>query len=165
MDDYMTEPGKFDERSDGADLPPAERDHRESSDAANTPPVERADEPVLDRELVAQLEELDAASGDDVPSFVAEFLTSSVAMLENVRVAVAAEDVEGVKFHAHALKGSAATLGARRTSTLCAALETLVPEWDSAEAHRLVDRITTELDRAAIELGLPQLGPITARDR
>ncbi len=165
MDDYITEPGESDDHPGVDRRMAASEGERKETPAGRTPPTEPPDQPVLDRELVAQLEELDAASGDDVPSFVAEFLTSSVAMLESVRGAVAAEDVEGVKFHAHALKGSAATLGARRASTLCAALEALVPEWDPREANRLVDRITVALDRAAVELGMPQLGPITARDR
>ena len=112
-------------------------------------------EPILDRELLSQLQELDAATGAS-PSFVDEFLSNSLETFDKLRTSLAEEDLDSVALHAHTLKGNTATLGARRASAHAAELEALVPHWDRGKAREGLARLATELDRVAVELGHPR---------
>ena len=136
-----------------------------ASAAQNAPGAESENDarPVLDAETLDRLRALDDGTDDDSPSLVEEFLASCGVALDRLRSAVADSNTEEVAFHAHTLKGSTATLGARRASVLCAEMEGIAARWDAARASEMVARIETELDRAAIEMGLPHLSPASAR--
>jgi HPt (histidine-containing phosphotransfer) domain-containing protein len=173
MDDYIAKPVKVEDlrstldrwtsasspHATSGEEPPGSEEEAEGA-VEDTSAAGADAEPILDRVLLGQLQELDAATGAS-PSFVEEFLSNSLETFEKLQASLAEGDVDAVALQAHTLKGNLATLGARRASARAAELEALGPEWAGEEARDLLGRLATELDRVAVELGHPQASAAT----
>lgn len=101
----------------------------------------------IDRSLVDELRQV---SGDDlVAEVVGLFEAECVKRMAVMREAVAGGEVQPIRANVHAIKSSAASLGAMRLSALCAEAEF---EEDRERREHLVDLICAEADRAVAEL-------------
>ncbi len=116
-------------------------------------PVARADSPdahVLPeglRELARDIKP------ERLALIVGVFLTDTRDRLSGLRVYLDMEDREGLRQTAHALKGSAANLGAARLAELCLQLETEVQRDDLASAREVVRLLEAEFRRVDREYG------------
>lgn len=68
-----------------------------------------------------------------IPRFVGLFCKGVLPQLEGLVTALAAEDADGVRRHAHAIKGAAANISALRIQQLAATMETTAKEGDLTE--------------------------------
>ncbi|MCR9074148.1 MAG: PAS domain S-box protein [Alphaproteobacteria bacterium] len=104
-------------------------------------------DPAVDRTMVDELREVsgDALVQEVIGLFKAECDKRIIVM----RDAVATGEAQPIKANAHAIKSSAASLGAMRLSALCAEAEI---EEDPARRDELVAMIGLEADRALAEL-------------
>lgn len=107
--------------------------------------------PILDRN------QLNCSTGND-PEFTAEildaYLSSMPEYMANIEAAIQSESPDGLRYHAHAAKGSSQAVGARRLAAICLTLER---EASPAQAELMVRRLADELKQfqaLAIELGL-----------
>jgi PAS domain S-box-containing protein len=115
MDDYLTKPVRLVDLIDKVD-------RWIGSDGA--PHVLEdggaSHEPILDEAVIAEL----ASLGDEVMAdLIPVFILDAEARLDDVRTAVRVGDVEGLTGAAHALGGSAGTMGGTRVATRCRRLE------------------------------------------
>ena len=79
---------------------------------------------VLDAEAIARLRDLDPNGASGLVGRVLHaFETSAGRLLPQLRAAQQSGDTAGVRFVAHTLKSSSASIGAVRFSALCAELE------------------------------------------
>jgi HPt (histidine-containing phosphotransfer) domain-containing protein len=78
---------------------------------------------------------------------IALFLDSAPPRLAALREAVARDDARTLEQEAHALKGSAATLGARPLAAICEELQALGRAGDVARASALLPRLEAEFER------------------
>jgi len=93
----------------------------------------------LDPEVVATLRGLTVEGQPDAfVTLMTLFSTSSTALLETLRDAMARADAEGVARVAHTLKGSAANVGAVRLADACRRLEESLPGGMGAAAAAVV---------------------------
>jgi HPt (histidine-containing phosphotransfer) domain-containing protein len=96
-------------------------------------------------ELLAGLKELAADVGaDGVAEIVELFLDDSVELLRALRAASERSDGGGIMRAAHALKSTAATLGAADLSALCLEMERLSREGMVREAIPHLPRVEAE---------------------
>lgn len=107
--------------------------------------------PILDRN------QLETSTGGDV-EFMGEILDAYFSSMPEytgkIWVSVCNKDVDGIRYHAHAAKGSSQAVGAKRLAAICLALER---ETTLDEAELIVPRLAQELSLVqalAIELGL-----------
>jgi HPt (histidine-containing phosphotransfer) domain-containing protein len=97
----------------------------------------------LDRSV---LDHLRAALGDDTGVFagrlIATYLRRADELVRDLQLATEQEDLPGMIFAAHSLKGSSATVGGIRLAELCQELE----HWTGSplEAEALVEAIRQE---------------------
>jgi signal transduction histidine kinase/CheY-like chemotaxis protein len=103
---------------------------------------------ILDRDVIASLRQL---SGDDEPDLFAElvqlFLEDTPARLEELNKALDAQDPESMERAAHALKSSAANLGAMGLSRLFREIESAGREQDIERATPLIKESGQEYER------------------
>lgn len=111
--------------------------------------------PVLDQGEVLdarRLEQLFAIEQRGAPGYVAglcaAFLTDAPLRLQRLQVAVTCGDVVALQEEAHALRSSAATVGALLVARRCAALEEASNAGDSTDLGALVQALTQQLARA-----------------
>lgn len=103
---------------------------------------------VLDADVVARLERLGAAAGEDLMAALATlFLADADARIVALRQALADGDPAAIVRSAHSLTGSSANLGATALSRLCATLATGSAAADLVARQALVDGIEVELGR------------------
>ncbi|MEQ9182550.1 MAG: PAS domain S-box protein [Thalassobaculaceae bacterium] len=103
--------------------------------------------PAIDHAIVDELRQV---SGDAlVTEVVGLFEAECVKRMAAMREAVAAGEAQPIRANVHAIKSSAASLGAMRLSALCAEAEF---EEDRERREHLVDLICAEADRAVAEL-------------
>lgn len=99
------------------------------------------------------LEELEALASDLNPDPVAEvvalFLSDSPARMDGLLQASMLADVSGMHAHAHALKGSAANLGAERLLTLLTFLDRDLKQGKSTTAPLLIPMVQQEYQTVA----------------
>ncbi len=88
---------------------------------------------------------------------VDRFLRDASARIETMRRAVQTADAATLTAAAHALKGSAATLGARHLAGLCGALEDEGAAPEPRGAEGFVDRVEAELARVREALEVARL--------
>jgi len=94
----------------------------------------------IDSRVIAQLRELqDPDEPDLVQSLIALFFTEGQERIDRILAAARAGDAATIERAAHSLKGSAGTIGARRLSAACAALEAAAPG-DAADHVNTVTR-------------------------
>jgi CheY-like chemotaxis protein len=128
--------------------------------AEGTSPGATTGEPCLDSQVLADVA---GASADFANELVDLFVEDSRGRLHALAEALDARDRTGLRTIAHALKGSAGAVGARRLSNVCHVLEQQAGSSDDHDAAaRLVADITRELDALINAFAEANLG--TRRD-
>lgn len=104
--------------------------------------------PLIDR---SQLLESLSAMGDDPKSSLAMvldlYLEDAPQLLASIHKAVIAQDFSSLRFAAHSLKSSSATLGAKRLAALCQELEMK----DRSEEGRSVAGLNRQLQQVYLQ--------------
>ncbi len=80
---------------------------------------------VLDPEQIESLSQIGGGKVDVLSKVAAIFLSNARKRIEELRQAVGARDTQAMRLSAHALRGSAANLGARDMAEICAEIEVL----------------------------------------
>jgi HPt (histidine-containing phosphotransfer) domain-containing protein len=96
---------------------------------------------------------------DVVTEFIDLFLDDLPSRREAILEALARADAEGIRARAHALKGSAAYIGAGVLAELCRELETAARQGDLAGAARLGAAIEEEATRVGAYLATQRSSP------
>jgi two-component system, sensor histidine kinase and response regulator len=163
MDDFLSKPLRL--KSLGAALArwapqasPEDTDDEEALpvQASIRGPARGADPArvVLDALVVARLERLGAASGEDfVGQLAALFLADAQLRIGSLRQALAEGDTAEIVGSAHFLAGSSANLGATELSRLCGILSTTAAATATVGHRAMVDGIEVELGRVRAALG------------
>jgi two-component system sensor histidine kinase/response regulator len=124
--------------------------------------VDRSDRPVLDASVVASLERLGAAVGQDLLGQLSVlFLADAEARLITLRQALDRDDAAAFVAAAHTLGGASANVGATELAHLCtelSALSALSANGLVAAGERL-EAVEVELARVRAVLGSPVLTP------
>lgn len=125
----------------------------ETDSTAPAPPT-AADGPAIDEAALAQLREdyTDVGGPSFVPELVEAYLDSAREAALAVRAALLGRDGVQLARTAHRLKGSAASFGAHRLTTLCERLEALGKEGALHEAPKVVADFESELARVRTAL-------------
>jgi len=143
MDDYLTKPikpaqllqllNKFCHRSIGS---------VEATGDTQAAPDERD----VSVAVFAQDELLERLGGrsEMIPRFVGLFCKGVLPQLEGLVTALAAEDADGVRRHAHAIKGSAGNIAALRMHQTAAMMEKAAKEGDLTEAAQQLASLQLE---------------------
>lgn len=112
--------------------------------------------PVLDPEAIERLRTLAVDVGERAEEVLAElgrtFFTDAERRLGRLSAALRAGDAGAAADAVHALKGASATLGARRLSGFCAALEERARAGDLALLERAEPALREELEAALTAL-------------
>jgi len=153
MDDYLAKPVRA-EALDGVIerwLPAREPDTQSGGAAEGTivalDAAERdeqglgASEQGLDLATIAQLK--DALTAEMRSVLLRTFEESLPKCLADIASATGCGDLVELRRVAHLLKGSSATLGARRLSLSCQRLEDLTREWSTTLGQEQLDELTT----------------------
>ncbi|MEX1024677.1 MAG: response regulator [Planctomycetota bacterium] len=110
---------------------------------------EKEEQGVLDMDVVASLKELGGADDPELFQELVElFLADTPMRLDALLTAVQAGDIKGMEAAAHALKSSAANLGALRLSDLFRSIETAGRSNSLESAKPFVDRCQGEYEEA-----------------
>jgi HPt (histidine-containing phosphotransfer) domain-containing protein len=108
----------------------------------------RAAKPVLDAQVVARLERLGNATGDDLLGKLgALFLADADVRVVALRQALAGQDAAAVVRTAHSLCGAGANLGATDLARMSAALATNGAAGDLTNGGAMVEAVEAELGR------------------
>lgn len=75
------------------------------------------------------------------------FVTEEPKRIDEIREALRQDDREGLRYLAHSLKGSAATMGAEALKDRCKALEVASEGGDPAEVRRRFAELEAEIGR------------------
>ncbi|MFN0042136.1 MAG: ATP-binding protein [Alphaproteobacteria bacterium] len=102
-------------------------------------------QPVVDVKALEDLERLDT-DGDFLGEIIGEFITDTRKVLAELSVAVDMDDVQGFRSGVHALRSSAANVGAARLHRLCSSIDQRGSR-DIAESGQVLDRLKEELAR------------------
>ncbi|MHB8961459.1 MAG: response regulator, partial [Candidatus Limnocylindrales bacterium] len=158
MDDYVSKP------VDPARL--AEITGRwleqKSATGAATARTQRPPTGVLDPELLAQLQRMDArTAGSALADVVRDFVREATAEVGALEDALAVHDSDSALATAHRLRGGSANLAASRLAAVLLQLEHAVRAEDWAQADGLRPALRQELDaaRAALEDAFPVSSP------
>jgi two-component system, sensor histidine kinase and response regulator len=115
------------------------------ADGEPTPAAAKLDDAVLDRQALGRIRALHRPGG---PNLLAKVLglysSSSQALTDAMRSAVAGNDAESVRQAAHALKSSSANVGAVAFADLCKEVEVAAVEGKLDHARALVDGLLVE---------------------
>jgi len=144
MDDYLTKPIKPEQLLQLVNkfcLPPVEPDTTVTGDT----PVAAVelDVPVAVFARDELLERLGGRS-EMIPRFVGLFCKGASSELEGLAAALAADDADGVRRHAHAIKGSSGNIAAQRMHQKAALMEKAAKEGDLAEAPQQLASLQQE---------------------
>jgi HPt (histidine-containing phosphotransfer) domain-containing protein len=150
MDDYLSKPinlsrllqilNKFCPRPDEA--PESATDVTPET----TPPKALASGDIPELAAFAQSELLERLGGrtEMIPRFVGLFCKGFLSELNELVTALAAEDSDSVRRHAHAIKGSAGNIAAMRLHNLAGLIEKAAKEGDLSEAQRKLAQLQQE---------------------
>jgi two-component system sensor histidine kinase RpfC len=105
---------------------------------------ESQDEELVDMMALANLERLGGPAF--VSSLVAQFSSDAARLLSSLRTAMAEEDVKSFRDRLHALRGSAANLGAAKVFSNCLTLRNITPSQMACEGDARVNRLMDDLD-------------------
>jgi HPt (histidine-containing phosphotransfer) domain-containing protein len=109
----------------------------------------------LDLIVIANLRKLEAATGRAIlAQLLASFSTVTPSRFAALRVAIATGDAFAINMAAHTLKGSSATVGARRMARLCGDLEMLSQTDDLTHAASML--VSIEIEFAYVRMALEQ---------
>jgi HPt (histidine-containing phosphotransfer) domain-containing protein len=106
--------------------------------------------PLIDRPTFEELQQ--TAGADFVVELVATFLTEAPAMLDELRAALGARDVERFRRAAHSLKSNSHTFGALALGALARELEVRAAECVAAGDSQPVDALAESYAAAAAAL-------------
>ena len=130
---------------DGAAAPsPAEREER-VADITKHPRFLADSQPVVDLNALEDIARL-GTDGDFLGEVIGEFVADTREILAELRVAVAANDAKSFRSGVHALRSSAANVGASRLHRLCSSLDQRGPR-EVAEGGHAIDRLDEEFGR------------------
>ncbi|MEP0872062.1 response regulator [Trichocoleus desertorum AS-A10] len=157
MDDYLAKPIR------GTELVQAlSQCHAIHQPSASVPPPKSRIKANLKAEAVTfdskTLQDLRAMAGDEATEFVQEFIDCycdhAPQLLQAMQVAIAQGDVSSLQHALHSLKGSSASIGAKRLAQLCLELERLTEGQILAGTGIHIAKITDEFDKvlAALEV-------------
>jgi two-component system, sensor histidine kinase and response regulator len=159
MDDYLAKPVTL-ERLAAVVARWSAPSAAEPAGTVTPDPPEDAD-PVLDRSVLATLQELKHGQSRLLPHLIRLYLQEAPAQLATLREAVAQGDSSRVEDLAHGLKGSSMQLGATRMTNVCSSLQEDAGMQNlSRPVARMAD-LTREFSRvqAALEAALQQTQP------
>lgn len=113
----------------------------------------------LDPQALARLAELDP-KGDNqlVPRVLKAFVTSSARLMPQLDAAGAGPDLVAIRYVAHTLKSSSASIGALGLSATCAEIEALIRCGQSAGLDPLLGMLRRQMTGVQAEIG-SLLGP------
>jgi two-component system sensor histidine kinase/response regulator len=152
MDDYLSKPVQWEQLAAVVDRWVSV--NRTADGLEEQPAGERAQDHVIDVEVLASLQKLEAQGRDIGPGdLVKEFTETAASTLEDLRRFVGRGDGKRTAFAAHRLKGSVGSLGARRMADMCAEVERLAADDELAGAADMLARIEQEFDRVCLALG------------
>jgi HPt (histidine-containing phosphotransfer) domain-containing protein len=107
----------------------------------------------VDRAVLLGLREFQVPGEEDtVARLIALFLRETPARVADSRAALESGDAPSLERAAHALKGSAGTLGAYALRDLCAQLEDLADSGTVEGAAEVVDALAAAFERARLVL-------------
>jgi two-component system sensor histidine kinase RpfC len=132
----------------GAKVPPAPA---RVAAIASHPGFRRAAPPPLDPQVLASLEEL--GGGDFLAGLVGDFLRDAEAGVRALQAAAGAGDVSRFRAEAHAMRSSAANIGAKAVWGACRAAETLPAAELRDAGPRQVESVRSELERVRAAWG------------
>ena len=120
--------------------------------AAKTPPDEGDKSGVVfsQSELLERL----GGRGEMIPRFVGLFCKGVVPEFEGLATSLAAGDADGVRRHAHAIKGSSGNIAAQRMHQTAALMEKAAKEGDLTEAPEWLARLQQEYREFAAVVGV-----------
>lgn len=98
------------------------------------------------------LEGLEEALGDEIVEIVELFLSGLDEQLEDLKHALASEDMDQVRRRAHSLKGSASNLGALRLSNIARQIEHSAHDGELAP-YEIVSQLDPMAERTKVLLG------------
>jgi two-component system sensor histidine kinase RpfC len=99
------------------------------------------------------LRDLAALGGDEfVSEIVTQFVADAAGVLRSLADAVAQQDVDGFRDHAHALRSCAANVGAQAVYKMCLDLRAIEPQELAADGARHVRELEAHFERARAEL-------------
>jgi two-component system sensor histidine kinase/response regulator len=134
------------------------------STTTGRPPADASERPALDPEVVERLEQLGAATGEDLMGQVAVlFLADAETRMVILRDALARADGPTLIESAHTMCGASASLGAADLARLCARLATDGAVSDAEEGEALLQSVEAELERVRCALAATQLSVTRAR--
>jgi signal transduction histidine kinase/HPt (histidine-containing phosphotransfer) domain-containing protein/ActR/RegA family two-component response regulator len=155
MDDYLTKPIKPAQllqllakygvlQTGGSEVP-----------LVAVPVVSLPDERDVKAAVFAQHELLERLGGrvEMIPRFVGLFCKGVVPELEGLSAALAAEDADGVRRHAHAIKGSAGNIAALRMHEMAAMIEKSAKEGDLTEAGQRLAKLQQQYQEFTETIG------------
>jgi two-component system, sensor histidine kinase RpfC len=103
-------------------------------------------EDLIDQTALAGLESLGGHAF--VSDLVSQFSKDAAALLSSLRAAVEEENVQRFRDAAHALRGSAANLGAAKVFESCMALRAITPSQLALDGEEKVTRLVSDVDHA-----------------
>ena len=112
---------------------------------------------VQDSEEVIEWSELISRGMDEeiLEKVVPTFLTDKKERISKLGEAVKAGDAEEVRLYAHAIKGGAANVGAKKLSKVAFELEHTASQEDLSNAGELLERIKTEFEKFELFVSKP----------
>ena len=145
MDGYLTKP--IDSKALTATLAkllPQAAALRQRPDRAPRAMQKSADLPTVSPNIIdlTQVRESFGGVTDEAQAFLLEFIAAVPEMLEAISVSLIAQDQKNARDAAHALKGAAGQIGARRLGQIAADLQDRLDEGDFAGAGRLYEGLT-----------------------
>jgi two-component system, sensor histidine kinase and response regulator len=160
MDDYVSKPAKAEDLEAVLSrwIPRSEAGSQEAhasfegEDGAMDSSIDRSI-PSLDHDVLDGLREMQGVGEPDLLAELVEiFREDASARLRSLREALERIDAESVKQTAHALKGSAANLGARRMAHIAARIEELSASGNIKEVTDLLEELQDEFEGVSAEL-------------
>jgi HPt (histidine-containing phosphotransfer) domain-containing protein len=111
-------------------------------------------EEVLVPEVFGCLQKAMANDPSGLAELCRDYLAEARDTLKLLRQDLAAGDFDGIRNHAHYLKGGSQVIGTKVIAQCCTALEDASKRKDPARAHELVDAVAIAIDAAQTEIGL-----------
>ncbi len=95
------------------------------------------------------LEMLKEIIGDDLKDILKSFLEVAPGTLSDIKQAIESGDADGLRLHAHTLKGSSANIGATELPTLCLALENQGKDGITTGLEAQFEAVESESDKVS----------------
>jgi two-component system sensor histidine kinase RpfC len=114
-------------------------------------PAKPGEVPVIDAEILANLEEL-GSSPAFLEKLIGVFIADNAALMAKIEAALGARNVAEFRAHVHAMKGSAASMGATRLTRLCASFGQLSDAEIKLQSPSLLKSLRDEHSLARGEL-------------